>query len=122
MPAGSSVRPQKWNNVIDLYDDEKYSTIWGTYEEDSQRSLGVRWNGDNENHPFGYPNQGGNSLWYVEPAIFTLPILSTLLEKVGTSQLPRKPEYLHNILKALAEFTKQEHGYSANNGDDHDKK
>src|ERR1039458_487398 len=37
MPAGHTVRPAKWRNVIDLYDDGEYSAIWGIYENASSR-------------------------------------------------------------------------------------
>ena len=64
MASGHSVRPQKWSNVIDLYDDGTNSAIWGSYEASTSRCLGVRWNGGAST---GYPNQGDNPLWYVEP-------------------------------------------------------
>ncbi|HOF62574.1 MAG TPA: hypothetical protein PLM82_13440 [Candidatus Latescibacteria bacterium] len=44
MPAGKDVRPEKWSNVLDLYDDGEYSAIWGNYDENPKRCLGVRWN------------------------------------------------------------------------------
>ena len=30
MPSGPSMRPQRWRNTIDLFDDGKTSTAWGT--------------------------------------------------------------------------------------------
>ena len=103
MPAGVSVRPQKWDNVIDLYDDGDYSAIWGNYDGSNNRCLGVRWNGtDNE---CGYPSQGGNPLWYVEPDFVTRQILFSILYKViQNNSLNRREEYQQNILIALAEF------------------
>ena len=65
MPAGNTVRPQRWSNVIDLYDDGDYAAIWGSFDGNRQRCLGVRWNGG-PSEP-GYPSQGGNPLWFVEP-------------------------------------------------------
>ena len=56
MPVGKTVRPQKWSNVIDIYDDGDYSAIWGTYDNASTRCLGIRWNGSGTD--VGYPNQG----------------------------------------------------------------
>jgi len=32
MPSGNSVRPNKWSNVIDLYDNGEYSAIFGNYD------------------------------------------------------------------------------------------
>lgn len=93
MPAGNQVRPYKWSRVIDLYDDGVNSAIWGSYENDPVRVLGVRYNDD-------YPNQGGNSLWYVEPDFVTKAVLLELLNRVI-----RDPNCgnLQNIIIALQE-------------------
>jgi hypothetical protein len=93
MPAGHLVRPQKWSNVIDLYDDGINSAIWGSYEANPDRCLGVRWNND-------YPSQGGNPLWYVEPHFTTKNILLELLSRVNANA---KLGNLNNILLALRE-------------------
>jgi len=93
MPAGNLVRPQKWSNVIDLYDDGTNSAIWGTYDGDSARCLGVRWND-------GYPSQGGNPLWYVEPEFATKNILLELLSRVNANA---NIGNIGNILLALRE-------------------
>src|SRR5208282_2756113 len=77
MPAGHEVRPGKWSEVIDLFDNGHYSAVWGSYEE-GDHCLGVRWNKGGEGET-GYPNQGGNPLWYVEPSFLTEPILQALL-------------------------------------------
>jgi hypothetical protein len=98
MPAGHTVRPHKWSNVIDLHDDGDNSAIWGSYEESPDRCLGVRWNGGSST---GYPNQGDNPLWYVEPDFVTKNILLELLDRVNTD--PTKGN-LNNILLALREF------------------
>jgi hypothetical protein len=104
MPRGNQVRPQRWSRVIDLYDDGNYSAIWGSYDEDSERCLGVRWNGG-QDEPYGYPNQGGNPLWYVEYDLLKKPILCALLSKVcSENSLPRRDEYQQNILTALSEL------------------
>lgn len=98
------VRPKIWdeNSILDLYDDGEYSAIWGIREDDSYRSLGVRWNGDDSY--MGYPNQGKNPVWYSEPQMMWQPILNKLLEQVKTNcNHPRKDEFLANILKALEE-------------------
>jgi hypothetical protein len=100
MPAGSSVRPKKWENVLDLYDDGEYSAIWGSYDGEPVRCLGVRWNG--EGGGVGYPNQGPNPLWHVEPAFLAKGILFALLEKVNFSD-PVDKQHLNNILEALRE-------------------
>lgn len=102
MPAGHTVRPHKWSNVIDLYDDGENSAIWGIYDTDGTekpRCLGVRWNGDPDTT--GYPNQGINPLWYVEPGFVTKNILLELLDRVNTNPSDGS---LNNILLALREF------------------
>jgi hypothetical protein len=93
MPAGHTVRPQKWSNVIDLYDDGTNSAIWGNYENDPARCLGVRWNDT-------YPSQGGNPLWYVEPDFTTKNILLELLSRVNANPATGS---IDNILVALRE-------------------
>lgn len=97
MPAGRTVRPNKWDNVIDLYDDGDYSAIWGNYENSAARCLGVRWNGDRN---AGYPNQGGNPLWFVEPEFATKNILLELLSRVNND--PNSGN-IENILLSLKE-------------------
>ena len=105
MPRGVDVRPQKWSRVLDLYDDGTYSAIWGSYDGDSQRCLGVRWNGNNTDEPYGYPNQGRNPLWYVEYGLLARPILCALLSDVCSNTSPRRrDEYQRNILTALSEL------------------
>lgn len=102
MVPGNTVRPQKWTNVIDLFDDGSYSAIWGEYDGTTQRCLGVRWNGDIDE--IGYPNQGANPLWYVEPELVTRPILLWLLNAVNSNpNINNKQLYLQNILLALQE-------------------
>jgi hypothetical protein len=99
MPSGTSVRPKKWTNVIDLYDDGENSAIWGSYTDESGtiRCLGVRYNGGAST---GYPNQGENPLWYVEPNFVTKNILLELLSRVNAD--PSKGN-IGNILLALRE-------------------
>ena len=104
MPNVSEVRPRIWdkNSIIDLYDDGEYSAIWGCREGASRRSLGVRWNGDEEY--VGYPNQGRNPVWYSEPEFLQNAILASLLIMAKTTPtLLRREEFSNNILIALKE-------------------
>lgn len=104
MPPGAIVRPRRWSNVIDLYDDATYSAIWGSYDGGSERCLGVRWNGNDTDEPYGYPNQGRNPLWYVERGFLARPILSALLcELARNRSFQRREDYQRNILVALSE-------------------
>lgn len=103
MPAGTDVRPQKWDNVLDFYDDGVYSAIWGNYEGSDNRCLGVRWNGDTGES--GYPSQGGNPLWYVEPDFVTKEVLLSLLHRIlKNTSPPRRQLYQENVLTALSEI------------------
>lgn len=99
MPNGNAVRPNKWSNVIDLFDNGNYSAIWGNYDGSIKRCLGVRWNGG-LNH--GYPNQGNNPLWYVEPDFVTKNLLLELLYEVNSNSLFGN---IQNIMIALKECT-----------------
>lgn len=103
MPAGRDVRPAKWTQCMDLFDDGRYSAVWGRYDGNDHKCLGVRWNGsDGES---GYPNQGNNPLWYVEPSFLTELILQTLLAIVQEGQgSRRRDEYVRNLKAALKEF------------------
>jgi hypothetical protein len=98
MPNGNTVRPQKWSNVIDLYDDGDYSAIWGNYDGSPTQQLGVRWNGSGAE--VGYPNQGANPTWYVEPDDLAGMILLNFYSKVKKNPSAGN---LQNILKALQE-------------------
>jgi len=101
MPSGREVRPGKWSNVIDLFDNGEYSAIWGIYENNKRRCLGVRWNGNGK----GFPNQGGNPLWYIEPLFFTRSILLWILnELVLKVELPFQDEHIKNVRVALSEL------------------
>ncbi|RLC31843.1 MAG: hypothetical protein DRH37_02115 [Deltaproteobacteria bacterium] len=97
MPNGNEVRPNKWSNIIDLYDSGKYSAIWGTYDG-NKGVLGVRWNGGDKQ---GFPNQGKNPTWYIEPDFIVKNILLELLYKVNQDN---NSGNIENILQALREF------------------
>ena len=102
MPAGNTVRPQKWTDVIDLFDNGDYSAIWGEYDESGHRCLGVRWNGSEND--LGYPSQGDNPLWYVEPEFVTRAMLLWILNELNSNQiLPNQQTYIQNVLMALRE-------------------
>lgn len=70
-----NVTPEKWRDIKIIYDDGEYSVIWGKYE--GKDALGARWNGE-DNAAVGYPNQGGNPTWYVEPDFISIAILQKL--------------------------------------------
>lgn len=77
MPPAEEVTPEKWENLQVLFDDGSYSVAAGVFE--GSRSLGVRWNGSDDDA--GFPNQGGNPLWHVVPDFLSEPILRAILEE-----------------------------------------
>ena len=104
MPKCSDVRPKIWDEstILDLYDDGEYSAIWGVREDDNLRSLGVRWNGNDDY--VGYPNQGKNPTWYSEPRFLEPVILAELLSRVKSMEpSDRAEEFKTSILIALSE-------------------
>lgn len=107
MPAGKDVRPGKWSNVLDLYDDGEYSAVWGNYDGNPKRCLGVRWN-EGANPAIGYPSLFRHPQWYIEPDFATQGVLNALFNKVlEVPSLPRHAEYKVNIIKAQEELALQ---------------
>lgn len=100
MPTAINVTPKSWTDIKILYDDGKYSVIWGRRDNYKTKELGVRWNGSND-APKGYPNQGKYSLWYSEPKFLFKPILDKLLTMTNNI------DYVKNIKKALLECEEQ---------------
>jgi len=98
MPAGVTVKPKSWTNVIDLYDDGTYSAIWGNYRNSQSRCIGVRWK--NDPTPVGYPHYRQYPLWYVEPSFLVKPML---LEFCGLVIKNNALGKLENIIIALQE-------------------
>jgi len=83
MPAAAEVRPEKWTNVTDLFDNGWYSLISGVYDEDdTQRVLGERWNGG-ESDPQGFPKLFGHPVWHVVPRFLDIAILHALLDELA---------------------------------------
>ena len=99
------VKSGKWKNEIILYDDGKYSAIWGNYNNSSLRCLGVRWNYSDDPSEKGFPNPRGNPQWYVEYGPLTKMILLGLLDICVTKN--DSDVKIGNILKALKEFKDQ---------------
>ena len=97
---GRNVRPGKWSDVIDLYDDGEYSAIWGRYENGSYRALGTRWDGDDDSK--GFPLSSGHPVWHIEPDFLAKGILTTLLER--TFSVPGSGGDKDNIVTAMSEL------------------
>lgn len=98
MINGSKVRPEKWENVLDLYDDGEISFIIGNYENDSNKSIAVRWNGYiNNADDIGYPRQGVYPTWFILPEFLNNAILAELIRDQTNG-------ILENIKKAFTDI------------------
>lgn len=98
-----NVIPEKWRRdsnypIRVLYDDGEYSVVWGKFED--SRALGVRWNGGSG---IGYPAQGSNPTWYVEPDFIAIGILNHIHSQALASNNPAFN--LDNILYAINELS-----------------
>jgi len=102
MRAGSTVRPQGWKDVIDLFDDKDFSAVWGKFENASSRCLGIRWNGNPDiTAHVGFPNSNGHPLWFVVPEYLRKMILFVLCDRVNHDSSIGN---IQNILVALNEY------------------
>ncbi len=74
-----NVKPAKFHKHTIIYDNGEFSVAYGIWEDDGSKRLAMRWNGDTEQE-IGYPNQGGNPLWFQLPndGIWTSEILKAI--------------------------------------------
>jgi hypothetical protein len=98
MISGKEVTPKKWSGILNLYDDGVYSAIWGNYDSAPKRSLGVRWNGDDNN--IGYPKLAAHPVWYNEADFLVKSILLELCARVSQNNSIGNKD---NIFIALSE-------------------
>lgn len=72
------VKPEKFKVHTIIYNNGDFSVAYGKWENREIR-LAMRWNGGSE-EGLGYPNQGGNPLWFQLPndAIWTSMILQAI--------------------------------------------
>ena len=86
MIAGNSVRPKKWSEVLDLFDDGVNSYIVGYYKDLDKDCIGVRWNGDlNNPKEIGYPRHADYPTWFVLPEYLNNQTLQTLQSLVSAN-------------------------------------
>ena len=62
MPMAMEVQPEKWSEIVVLFDDGEYSVIAGQYE--GGRRLGERWDGG-VGSTLGFPNMMGRPVWHL---------------------------------------------------------
>jgi len=93
----SIVSHRAWKNTKVLYDDKEFSAIWGKFAG-KPNCLGIRWN--KVPTSVGFPNQGGQKLWFVVPDWLVKAVLFALFDRVK-----KKPanDKLKVILAALKE-------------------
>ena len=101
MPAGKDVHPNNWSEIKVLFDNKKFSVIWGYFDVTEKYCLGIRYNGNADY--IGYPNLGGNPVWFVIPDELTKMILLDLYTKVAKK--PSLGDEL-SILQVLKECEK----------------
>ena len=68
-----------------IYDDDKFSIIWGPWNNDGVNGLGMRWN-RLPREP-GFPLASGKPAWLVIPLDLSLPFLTALLGKRHTNNV-----------------------------------
>ena len=71
------VKPGKFHKHTIIYNNGDFSVAYGLWDNTDNR-LAMRWNGDEDE--IGYPNQGGNPLWFQLPndGIWTSEILKAI--------------------------------------------
>ena len=96
---GSQVRPRNISQAIDLFDDGYTSAVWCSYGGNSQRCLGVRYNG--EDGAANFPSIGTTPVWFIEPEFVTRSILLDIEKAINNNPSDGN---LDNVLTALKEF------------------
>ncbi|RYE50613.1 MAG: hypothetical protein EOP48_19465 [Sphingobacteriales bacterium] len=73
-----NVRPGKFHVHTIIYNNWGFAVAYGLWEN-SENRLAMRWNGSTDDS-IGYPNQGGNPLWFQLPndSIWTSEILQAV--------------------------------------------
>lgn len=79
MPNPETVRPKNFPDPAILYDDGDFAVAIGTWQEDGTTRVAMRWNGEGDAP--GYPNQGGNPLWFQLPEYLAVPLLRALINR-----------------------------------------
>jgi hypothetical protein len=84
MPNALDVAPEKWSQIQILFDDNEYSVISGVFEDDPQRRLGERWNGQAGTQ--GFPVTYGRPVYHVVPRFLEIPLLHGLLDELARNE------------------------------------
>lgn len=108
MPKAEDVRPGAWSGLRVLFDNGLYSACAGVYTPSGKYSsaatgprIGERWNGGTDTD--GYPNLGGNPLWYCLPGFLEAPALHGLLDEMARHPEHQTPEGAMNAADTARE-------------------
>tara|TARA_B100000214_G_scaffold10058_1_gene7215 strand:+ start:11192 stop:11554 length:363 start_codon:yes stop_codon:yes gene_type:complete len=112
MPRAIEVEHKRWTQTSVLIDTGEYSYIYGYYQGNAVKTIGMRWNGKGQDA--GYPKLFKRPVWFNIPQELTLPTLLMLsshlaltyagpvLSKNGTMTKAEFDEYTINIKSAIA--------------------
>ena len=71
-----------WTNSVVVYDDGDVSFIWGNYEGNPNKTLGMRWNVSEGQFKVGYPHNKQQPRWIVIPDVIVWSSLQGLLSLI----------------------------------------
>jgi len=100
MPSAAEVRPQRWSDIRELFDNGEYSLVSGFYDKGPRRVLGERWNGEGDS-PSGFPNVAGFPVWHVVPPFLESSTLHALLDELSAHPNARSVGYTQVVLDEL---------------------
>lgn len=87
-----NVNPGKWGGTVEvIFDNDEISVCRGKFE--GTPNIGIRYNGY-EN--VGYPNQGGNPIWFVVPHVLQESVL------LGCLKLSALEEHLYDYIPLIS--------------------
>ncbi len=75
-PENVNPRNVKVEKII--FNNQYFSIAYGNWEEEENKQLFMRWNGENEQDK-GYPKTFGNPVWFLITEELKIPILTSLL-------------------------------------------
>lgn len=84
-----------------VYSDEWYALAVSRYGENEHYSLGMRWQFDNQEKPYGFPNMFGRPVWMIIPDDLAVPILAHILNTIKDKENGVDYKKLINAIKNL---------------------
>lgn len=97
MPDPQFVNPSNFTQTRVLYNHDGFSIVFGTWNEDGDLKVAMRWNGEGEDQ--GYPKLFGHPQWFIiHPDIAENILVGLLANNLLTD------EEFANIRLSLREF------------------